>query len=132
MRTRTQVFDGGDFVEVPTGSLCMHSTACGDAYIATQRPLEPIFAASGPGGVHRPTSRFRHTYERYSNRMKKIWQYCQFSYRLIIPPNRSTGKCRRGKINKHCRRKRRYQQSPMEQEPPALGEFRGSSPNANT
>ena len=97
MRTSTQVFDGGDFVEVPTGPLCMHSTACGDAETATQRPWEPTLAASGPGGAHRPTSRFRYTYEMYSNRVKKIWQYCQFSYHLIIPPNRSTGKCRQEK-----------------------------------
>src|SRR5258708_29862233 len=65
-------------------------------------------------GVHRPTSRFRHTYERYSNRMKKIWQYCQFSYRLIIPPNRSTGKCRRGKITSDFRLKGRSWERPLE------------------
>ena len=44
------MFDGGDFVEVPSALLCMHSTTCRGADIAAKRLLEPVFAASGPGG----------------------------------------------------------------------------------
>ena len=44
-----QVFDGGDIVEVPNGSLCIHSTAFEDVVALRARPLDPVLAAGGSG-----------------------------------------------------------------------------------
>ncbi len=43
------MFDGGDIVEVPNGSLCIHSTAFEDVVALRARPLDPVLAAGRSG-----------------------------------------------------------------------------------
>ena len=93
MRIRSQVFDGGGFIMVPTGSQRMHSI--------TPEGVEALYRSPGPFACGRwalgsppSTSRYCYTYERYSNFAKKMWQNYQFSRHHIIPPNRSTSKLR--------------------------------------
>jgi hypothetical protein len=49
MRTRSQVFNGGDVVEVPGGSLYMHSTADEHPKELGAQPLNPMLRQAGLG-----------------------------------------------------------------------------------